>query len=133
MKKEIIMQWQMRVRMVCLIGVMILGSAGCGIWPVMTNEDGRRTFTMGKSDQVLWPWATPPVHLNEHFSIAYRQAIEGQILNPQAGNSLKPVVGIDGQSSQVNMKRFKKMFEEPPYAANSSGGGGEIIFSSGGK
>ena len=71
-----------------LIGILLLGMTGCGVWPTMTEDHGRRPFAMGKSDQVLSPWAPQPVHLNEDFGNSYRYAKEGHILNPQAGNSL---------------------------------------------
>lgn len=126
------MRRQYFVNSVGLIGILLLGMTGCGVWPTMTEDHGRRPFAMGKSDQVLSPWAPQPVHLNEEYGNSYRYALEGQILNPQAGNSLEPVEGIGGQPSQFSMERYHKSFEKPPFAEKKGNGGGRIKFSLGG-
>ena len=114
-----------------LICFLLVGMTGCGVWPVMTEDNGRRPFAMGKSDQVFSPWAPHPVHLNEDFGNSYRYAKETQILNPQAGNSLEPLEGISGRASQYNIDRYQKLWEKPPFAEKKGGGGGKIIFSGG--
>ena len=65
-----------RITMQCMgfVVVSMIGLAGCGIWPVMTEENGRRPLAMGKSDQVFSPWATQPVHLREDYGDSYRYA-----------------------------------------------------------
>ena len=126
------MQRQIFISFVGLVAVIVLGITGCGVWPTMTEDHGRRPFAMGKSDQVLSPWAPQPVHLNEHFGNSYRYAVENQILNPQAGNSLVPLEGMSGQPSQFSIDRYQKLFEKPPYAEKKGRGGGRITFSSGG-
>lgn len=64
------MRRQIFVNSVGLICVMLLGITGCTVWPIMTEDHGRRPFAMGKSDQVLYPWAPQPVHLNETSEIS---------------------------------------------------------------
>ncbi len=118
------------VRSVMLIGVLVLGMTGCGVWPIMKEDNGRRPFAMGKSDQVLWPWAPQPVHLNEDFGNSYRYAKETQILYPQAGNSLTPLEGFGGQPAAFTVERYHKIFEKGPFE-EKKGGGGNIIFSGG--
>ncbi len=118
------------VTSVGLIGVLLIGMTGCGVWPVMTEDNGRRPFAMGKSDQVLYPSAPQPIHLSEDYGNSYRYAKEDQILNPQAGNSLKNPEGISGGASQYNIDRYQKLWEKPPFA-EKKGGGGNIIFSGG--
>ncbi len=113
-----------------LIGIFVIGMTGCGIWPKMKEENGRRPFAMGKSDQVFNPWAPQPVHLSENFGNPYRYAKENQILNPQAGNSLAPPEGLGGQPAQYSMDQYQKFFEKPPFG-EKKGGGGNIIFSGG--
>ena len=125
------MQRQFFKNSVGLIGLMLIGMTGCGVWPVMTDDNGRRPFAMGKEDQVFWPWAPQPIHLNEDFGNSHRYALEGQILNPQAGNSLAPIEGRGAPAAQLSMERYYKMFEKPPFKAKS-GAGGKITFSSGG-
>lgn len=116
-----------------LISLMVFGITGCGVWPIMTQDEGnrRRPFAMGKSDQVLYPWAPHPVHLNENYGNFYRYALEKQILNPQAGNSLEPLEGMSGQASGFNIERYHKMFKKPPFEAKQEGGGGTILFKGG--
>ena len=111
-----------------LIGILLLGITGCGVWPQMTEDEGRRPLAMGKSDQVFSPWAPQPFHLNEDFGNSYRYAVESQILNPQAGNSLKPVEGRAAQPAQLGVERYHKMYEKPPFK-EKRGGSGKIIFS----
>ena len=113
-----------RITMQCvgLVVASMIGMTGCGIWPVMTEENGRRPFAMGKSDQVFSPWARQPVHLSEDYGDSYRHAVEAQILNPQAAKSLDVVEGIGGGPAQMNMERYQEMFKEPPYSTKGGGG-----------
>lgn len=113
------------IRMQCLgiVAASLIGLSGCGVWPVMTEENGRRPFEMGKSDQVLSPWARQPVHLSEGYGESYRYAVENQILNPQAAKSLKVVEGLDGGPANLNMTRYQEMFKKPPFKRASGGGG----------
>ena len=103
-----------------MLAVIIIGLTGCGIWPVMTEENGRRPKAMGKSDQVFSPWATQPVHLSEEYGRPYRYAVENQILNPKTANSLEVVEGLDGVPVQLGMQRYQKMFKDPPFARSQS-------------
>ena len=136
------MQRQLKVKMVGLLGIVVIGLTGCGVYPVMTEDNGRRPFAMGKSDQVVWPWAPQPVHLNEDYGIAYRQSVEGQILNPEASKNLGPVEGAaDPKALHYNLLRYQEAFKNPPYSefelkittsgGGSSGGGGKKSSSGG--
>lgn len=136
------MQRQSIVKMAGLIALILVGMGGCGVWPVMTEENGRRPQAMGKSDQVLWPGAPQPVHLSEEYGLAYRQALENQIVNPAASNNLAPIPGgADSQALQYSLGRYQLMFQSPPYSpfklkggsggSASSGSGSTGIISSG--
>lgn len=125
------MRRQLFVHSVVLIGILLWGMAGCGVWPVMTEDNGRRPFAMGKSDQVFSPWAPQPVHLSEDYGNSYRYAKETQIFNPQAGNSLAPLEGLAGQPAAYTVERYHKIFEKGPFE-EKKGAGGNIIFSGGG-
>jgi len=137
------MQRQLKVKMVGLLGIMVIGLTGCGSWPFMTENDGRRPFAMGKSDQVVWPWNVQPVHLNEDYGIAYRQSVEGQILNPEASKNLGPVEGdVDPKALHYGLLRYQEHFKTPPYSefelkittsGGSSGGGAKKSGSGGSK
>lgn len=126
------MQRQSIVKSVGLIGLVLIGVTGCGVWPIMTEENGRRPQAMGKSDQVLWPWAPPPVHLSEEYGLAYRQALENQILNPAAANNTDPIPGAaDSRALQNSLTRYQLMFESPPYSPFKLKGGSGGSASSG--
>ena len=130
------MQRQTIVKMTGLIGLILVGMGGCGVWPVMTEDNGRRPHAMGKSDQVFWPWASQPVHLHEEYGLAYRQSLENQIVNPAASNNINPVPGAaDSQAMGHSLARYQLMFQNPPYSefklqgssgssATTSGAGG---------
>lgn len=131
------MQRQSIMKMAGLIGLILVGMGGCGVWPVMTEENGRRPQAMGKSDQVLSPWAPQPVHLSEEYGLAYRQALENQIVNPASANNLGPISGsADSHALHQSLARYQLMFESPPYSPfklkGSSGGGSSSGGSSGG-
>ncbi len=118
------MQRQPIINSVVLIGLFLMGLPGCGVWPVMTEENGRRPQAMGKSDQVLSPWAPHPIHLNEEYGLAYRQALENQIVNPAASNNTDPVAGAaDSQALQNSLTRYQLMFQNPPYSEFKMTGG----------
>jgi len=121
------MQRQSMMKSAGLIGLILVGMTGCGVYPFMPEENGRRPQAMGKSDQVLWPWAPQPVHLSEEYGLAYRQALEGQIVNPAASNNIDPIPGsADSRALQNSLTRYQLMFESPPYSPfklkGSSGG-----------
>ena len=100
-----------------VVGLVLAGLTGCGVYPVMTEENGRRPFAMGKSDQVLLPNAPAPVHLSEEYGVAYRQALEGQIANPAASRNLDPVPGVaDPQGLQYSATRYQLYFKNPPFS-----------------
>lgn len=117
------MKNQMTIPCVGLVVASLIGLTGCGIWPVMTEENGRRPFAMGRSDQVFFPWERQPVHLSEGYGESYRYALETQVLNPDAAKSLDVVEGLGGGAAQWNMARYQKMFEKPPFKKSSGGGG----------
>jgi hypothetical protein len=125
------MQRQLKVKMVGLLGIVVMGLTGCGVYPVMTEDNGRRPFAMGKSDQLALPWAPQPVHLSEDYGIAYRQSVEGQILNPEASRNLGPVEGAaDPKALHYGLLRYQEAFKNPPYSEfeleiTTSGGGGK--------
>ena len=119
------MQRQSIVKSAGLIGLILVGITGCGVWPIMPEENGRRPQAMGKSDQVLWPWAPQPAHLSEEYGLAYRQALENQIVNPAAAKNIDPVSGAaDSLALQYSLTRYQMMFQNPPYSEFKLQGGG---------
>lgn len=138
------MQRQLDMKVISVGGLLIMGLTGCGVWPVMTEGDGKRPFAMGKSDQVFLPDAPRPVHLSEDFGVAYRQSVEGQIQNPAAANNLEQVPGsADPQALKYSLSRYQLGFKTPPFSewelkesaspSSSSGSGSPKTGGTGGK
>ena len=50
--------------------------------------------------------------LDMHWGKSYESAKKNQILNPEAGKSLEPVVGLDGQVAEHGVDKYKKSFEK---------------------
>ena len=122
MQRQSMMQFAGLIGLI-LVGLVLMGMTGCGVWPVMTEENGRRPHAMGKSDQVFLPWAPQPVHVSEEYGVSYRSALEGQIADPQSANSLEVVEGMSGAVGQLNLARYRLMFEKPPFAEGSGSTG----------
>ncbi|MGB0910282.1 MAG: hypothetical protein ACPGYT_07955 [Nitrospirales bacterium] len=104
--------------MMVRIGLGLLLSlllAGCHIWPVMSDADGRKPVAMGKQDQVLYPYAPPPVILSEDYGTAFRTARDNQILYPEASRNLEPVSNVDGPAIGKAIERYRKHFVKPPF------------------
>jgi len=131
------MQRQSIVKSAGLIALVLVGMTGCGIWPVMTEENGRRPHAMGKSDQLFLPGAPQPIHMSENFGLAYRQALENQIENPASSKNLDPIPGTANSAAlQYSLTRYQSMFESPPYSpfklkGGSSGSGNTVSTSTG--
>jgi len=63
--------------------------------------------------------------LERNWGRSFESMKYNQILNPEAGKNLDPVVGLDGQSAEKNMDKYKKSFEkEPPQKAYNINLGG---------
>jgi predicted Zn-dependent protease len=54
-----------------------------------------------------------PTQLGENYGTAYYTMIEGQTLDPTAGQSLDPVFGLDGHAAATAMEQYRKSFENP--------------------
>jgi len=54
-----------------------------------------------------------PTQLGAKTGTAYGLAKHGQILNPDAGENLEPVVGMEGNVAETAMENYRKGFEKP--------------------
>lgn len=54
-----------------------------------------------------------PTTLGANTGTAYYYARDAQILNPDAGDNLDPVVGMDGTVAATAMETYRKGFEKP--------------------
>ncbi len=55
-----------------------------------------------------------PSRLEKDFGNSFNRAISNQILNPEAGESVEPVSGLDGEAAQATLEKYRKDFEKPP-------------------
>jgi hypothetical protein len=64
--------------------------------------------------------------------LAYRQALENQIVNPAASNNIDPIPGAaDSRALQNSLTRYQLMFQSPPYSEFKLQGGSGSSASSG--
>ena len=110
------------IRLGWSVGLAVVLS-GCQLWPFMSDEDGRKPSSLGKSDQVLYPNAPQPVHLSENFGEAFRAARDNQILYPEASKNLDLVTGKDGTASRSSIDLYRKSYAKPSSSKGASGGG----------
>jgi len=50
-------------------------------------------------------------YLNANFGKSFESAKNNQILNPDAGKNLEPVVGLNGEAAEQGVDKYKKSFE----------------------
>ena len=50
--------------------------------------------------------------LDMNWGKSFESAKKNQILNPDAGKSLEPVVGLDGQAAEHGVDKYKKSFKK---------------------
>ena len=57
---------------------------------------------------------TRPTTLGPDAGLAYKMVNDQQTLNPDAGNNLDPVQGLeDGKAAKFSMERYRSSFEKP--------------------
>ena len=49
--------------------------------------------------------------LSRNWGNSFESAKQSQILNPEAGRNLEPVVGLDGQAAGNNMEKYRQGFK----------------------
>lgn len=50
--------------------------------------------------------------LDKNWGKSFESAKSDQILNPEAGQNLDPVVGLDGQAAERTLGTYRKAFEQ---------------------
>ena len=58
------------------------------------------------------PEAQRTDYLNMNYGKSFKSAKNNQILNPDAGNNLEPVVGLNGEAAENGVDKYKKSFEK---------------------
>jgi hypothetical protein len=61
-----------------------------------------------------------PTTLGENWGTAYQTMKANQVLNPDAGEQLDPVVGQDGRVAATAMEAYRKGFEKPDAGLDRS-------------
>ena len=51
-------------------------------------------------------------YLNMNYGKSFESAKNNQILNPDAGKNLEPVVGLNGEAAEQGVDKYKKSFEK---------------------
>ena len=51
-------------------------------------------------------------YLNANFAKSFESAKNNQILNPDAGKNLEPVVGLNGEAAEHGVDKYNKSFEK---------------------
>ena len=62
--------------------------------------------------------------LDRNWGKSYESAKFNQILNPEAGKNLEPVVGLDGKAAKTALESYRKQFgqaEETTYTFSVTG------------
>jgi hypothetical protein len=55
-----------------------------------------------------------PSRLEMDFGNSANLAKSNQMLNPEAGQNIEPVSGLDGEAAQATLEKYRKDFEKPP-------------------
>ena len=50
--------------------------------------------------------------LDRNWENSFESAKKSQILNPEAGRNLEPVVGLDGKATGNNMEKYRQGFKK---------------------
>lgn len=53
-----------------------------------------------------------PTQLGENYGTAYYTMLESQILDPTAGRTQDPVVGLDGKAAMISIEEYRKTFQK---------------------
>ncbi|MDH6590740.1 hypothetical protein M2165_000629 [Variovorax sp. TBS-050B] len=65
-------------------------------------------------------------HYDARFGDAVRGARQQMTLNPDAGRSADPAVGMDGRAARESMQRYQDSYKKPPPVVNVINIGGAI-------
>ena len=80
-------------------------------WYIAVNVVGLLTITIV---------ACAPIQLGENWGTAYQTARENQTLNPEGGETLDPVVGMEGTAAATAMETYRQTFEKPDAQMQNS-------------
>ena len=55
--------------------------------------------------------AEAPSAVKANYAVCYHQALDNQILHPEASNNLEPCEGLDGQAAEIVMEKYRDTFK----------------------
>jgi hypothetical protein len=79
-----------------MILIAILGMFSIALWGCAGN--------LPESERVK--------HLEMNWGKSFESAKKNQILNPEAGKSLEPVVGLNGEAAEHGVNKYKESFKK---------------------
>ena len=56
--------------------------------------------------------------LDKNWGSSFESAKQNQILNPEAGKNLDPVIGLDGKAAKNNMEKYRQGFTKKGKSNN---------------
>ena len=59
-------------------------------------------------------------YLEQNWGKSFESAKKNQILNPEAGKAVEPVIGLDGEPAEYNANKYKKSFEKEQEVKTST-------------
>ncbi len=59
-------------------------------------------------------------YLEQNWGKSFESAKKNQILNPEAGKTVEPVIGLDGEVAEHNVDNYKKSFKEQKEVETST-------------
>jgi len=59
-------------------------------------------------------------YLEQNWGKSFESAKKNQILNPEAGKTVEPVIGLDGQVAEHNVDNRKKSFKDQKEVKTST-------------
>jgi hypothetical protein len=59
-------------------------------------------------------------YLEQNWGKSFESAKKNQILNPEAGKAVEPVIGLDGVPAEYNANKYKKAFEKEQEVKTST-------------
>ena len=68
---------------------------------------------------VLLVSCAAPTRVETDYGTSYKLQIVNQTANPEAGKSLAPVEGLDGQAAANTMTKYRKEFERQEKAPSN--------------
>jgi hypothetical protein len=64
---------------------------------------------------------------DSHQGKSFESAMSEQVLNPEAGKELAPIVGFDGKAAAANMEKYREVLRRAEKAEETAGVGLQLM------